>query len=278
MDIGVYIFPTEYSIGMADLGVALEERAFESLFVPEHTHIPVGRYTPFPGGEPMPREYYCTLDPFVSLTAAASVTQTLRLGTGICLMSQRDPIVTAKVVASLDVLSGRFEFGIGAGWNQDEIENHGTVFQNRFSVMADRVKAMQKIWTMKEAVYDGKFIQFDAVWSWPKPAQKPYPPVLLGGETIYSLRRIVEFCDGWLPRGDKITEPKTSIEALRICADEANRDLDSISITVFRAPPDEDYLAKCKEADINRVLLPLPSAGRDTVMPLLDDYTRFLRP
>ena len=164
MKIGVYIFPTTYSISIVDLARALEDRGFESLFVPEHTHIPVSRRTPFPGGEPLPQEYSNTLDPFVVLSAAAVATRTLRVGTGICLVSQRDPIVTAKAVASLDVLSGgRFEFGIGAGWNQDEIENHGTAFDNRFRIMADRVKAMQTIWTEEEAAYDGPFTHFESV-------------------------------------------------------------------------------------------------------------------
>ena len=277
MKIGVYIFPTTYSISIVDLARALEDRGFESLFVPEHTHIPVSRRTPFPGGEPLPQEYSNTLDPFVVLSAAAVATRTLRVGTGICLVSQRDPIVTAKAVASLDVLSGgRFEFGIGAGWNQDEIENHGTAFDNRFRIMVDRVKAMQTIWTEEEAAYDGPFTHFESVWSWPKPVQKPYPPVLLGGETKYSLRRIVDFCDGWFPRGNKMTDPSAGMGELRVYADEAGRDMDSISVSVFRAPPEESSLAKCREAGILRVLLALPSEGQDVVMPLLDQYTELL--
>ena len=277
MKIGVYIFPTTYSISIVDLARALEDRGFESLFVPEHTHIPVSRRTPFPGGEPLPQEYSNTLDPFVVLSAAAVATRTLRVGTGICLVSQRDPIVTAKAVASLDVLSGgRFEFGIGAGWNQDEIENHGTAFDNRFRIMVDRVKAMQTIWTEEEAAYDGPFTHFESVWSWPKPVQKPYPPILLGGETKYSLRRIVDFCDGWLPRGNKMTDPSAGMGELRVYADEAGRDMDSISVSVFRAPPEESYLTKCREAGVLRVLLALPSEGQDVVMPLLDRYTALL--
>ena len=273
MKIGVFIFSTEYSIRMVDLARALEERGFESLFVPEHTHIPLSRRTPFPGGEPLPREYFNTLDPFVDLTAAAVVTQTLRIGTGICLVSQRDPIVTAKAVASLDLISeGRFEFGIGAGWNQDELENHGTRYEDRFRVMVDRVKAMQAIWTGEEASYDGKFTHFEPAWLWPKPVQKPYPPILLGGETKYSLRRVMEFCDGWMPRGNNMTDPKAAMEKLRGYADEAGRDMDSIAVSVCRAPPKADYLAKCREAGVMRVLLQLPSAGQDVVMPLLDQY------
>ena len=273
MKIGVFIFSTEYSIRMVDLARALEERGFESLFVPEHTHIPLSRRTPFPGGEPLPREYSNTLDPFVDLTAAAVVTRTLRIGTGICLVSQRDPIVTAKAVASLDLISeGRFEFGIGAGWNQDELQNHGTRYEDRFRVMVDRVKAMQAIWTGEEASYDGEFTRFEPAWSWPKPVQKPHPPILLGGETKYSLRRVMDFCDGWMPRGNFMTDPKTVMEELRDYADEAGRDMNSIEVSVFRAPPKADYLAKCQEAGIMRVLLQLPSADQDVVMPLLDQY------
>ena len=273
MKIGVFIFSTEYSIRMVKLAQALEDRGFESLFVPEHTHIPVSRRTPFPGGEPLPREYSNTLDPFVDLAAAAAVTSTLRIGTGICLVSQRDPIVTAKAVASLDLLSGgRFEFGIGAGWNQDELESHGTRYEDRFRVMVDRVKAMQVIWTGEEASYDGEFTRIEPAWSWPKPVQKPYPPVILGGETKYTLRRVMDFCDGWMPRGNFMADPSSVMETLRRYADEAGRDMSSIAVSVFRAQPKADYLAQCQEAGVMRVVLQLPSAGEDVVMPLLDEY------
>ena len=273
MKIGVFIFSTEYSIRMVKLAQALEDRGFESLFVPEHTHIPVSRRTPFPGGEPLPREYSNTLDPFVDLATAAAVTNTLRIGTGICLVSQRDPIVTAKAVASLDLLSGgRFEFGIGAGWNQDELESHGTRYEDRFNVMVDRVKAMQAIWTGEEASYGGEFTRIEPAWSWPKPVQKPYPPVILGGETKYTLRRVMDFCDGWMPRGNYMADPSSVMETLRRYADEAGRDMGSIAVSVFRAQPKADYLAQCQEAGVMRVVLQLPSAGEDVVMPLLDEY------
>ena len=273
MKIGVIIFSTEYSIRMVKLARALEDRGFESLFVTEHTHIPVSRRTPFPGGEPLPREYSNTLDPFVDLAAAAAVTSTLRIGTGICLVSQRDPIVTAKAVASLDLLSGgRFEFGIGAGWNQDELESHGTRYEDRFNVMVDRVKVMQAIWTGEEASYGGEFTRIEPAWSWPKPVQKPYPPVILGGETKYTLRRVMDFCDGWMPRGNFMADPSSVMETLRRYADEAGRDMSSIAVSVFRAQPKADYLAQCQEAGVMRVVLQLPSAGEDVVMPLLDEY------
>ena len=277
MNIGVYIFPTEYSIPIVELACHLEDRGIESLFVPEHTHIPVSRRTPFPGGEPLPKEYSHTLDPFVALAAVASRTTTLRIGTGICLLIERDPIVTAKVVASLDHLSnGRFELGLGAGWNAEEMENHGTEFENRFRILVDRAKAMQKIWTQQEAHYDGEFVQFDPIWSWPKPVQKPHPPLLLGGETEHTLRRVVDFADGWFPRGNKLPDPSAGMDQLRHHADQSGRDMKSLSVTVFRASPDEGYLEKCRAAGITRVLLRVPSEGSDTVLPLLDEYAKLL--
>ena len=245
MKIGVYIFPTEYSIPIVELACHLEDRGIESLFVPEHTHIPASRRTPFPSGGPLPKEYSHTLDPFVALAAVASRTTKLRIGTGICLLIERDPIVTAKVVASLDHLSnGRFELGLGAGWNAEEMQNHGTKFEDRFRVLVDRAKAMQKIWTEEEASYDGEFVQYDSIWSWPKPVQKPHPPLLLGGETKHTLRRVVDFADGWFPRGNKLPDPGAGMEQLQYYADQSGRDMKSLSVTVFRAFSDEEYLEK----------------------------------
>ena len=277
MKIGVYIFPTEYSIPIVELACHLEDRGIESLFVPEHTHIPASRRTPFPSGGPLPKEYSHTLDPFVALAAVASRTTKLRIGTGICLLIERDPIVTAKVVASLDHLSnGRFELGLGAGWNAEEMQNHGTKFEDRFRVLVDRAKAMQKIWTEQEASYDGEFVQYDSIWSWPKPVQKPHPPLLLGGETKHTLRRVVDFADGWFPRGNKLPDPGAGMERLQYYADQSGRDMKSLSVTVFRALSDEAYLEKCRSAGIARVLLPLPSEDGDTVLPLLDQYAKLL--
>ena len=277
MNIGVYIFPTEYSIPIVELACHLEDRGIESLFVPEHTHIPASRRTPFPSGGPLPKEYSHTLDPFVALAAVASRTTKLRIGTGICLLIERDPIVTAKVVASLDHLSnGRFELGLGAGWNAEEMQNHGTKFEDRFRVLVDRAKAMQKIWTEVEASYDGEFVQYDSIWSWPKPVQKPHPPLLLGGETKHTLRRVVDFADGWFPRGNKLPDPGAGMEQLQYYADQSGRDMKSLSVTVFRAFSDEAYLEKCRAAGIARVLLPLPSEDSDTVLPLLDQYAKLL--
>jgi probable F420-dependent oxidoreductase len=278
MKIGVYIFSTDYCIGIVELARALEERGYGSLFVPEHTHIPTSRRSPWPGGAELPREYSHTLDPLVGLAAAATATEKLRLGTGIVLLTERDPIVTAKAVATLDLISnGRVDFGIGAGWNAEEMENHGTVFDTRFRVMVDRAKAMQAIWTQDEAAYKGEFTEFDAIWSWPKPVQKPHPPILLGGETRHTLRRIMDFCDGWIPRGRSFADPQAEMARLERYADEAGRDMSTISTTLFGANPDADYLEKCAAAGVDCALLALPSEGPDSVLPLLDKYAAFIK-
>ena len=277
MKIGVTIFPTDYSIAMTALAPALEERGFDSLFVPEHTHIPTSRRSPWRGGGELPREYSHTLDPFVGLAAAAAVTSTLRLGTGICLVTERDPIVTAKAVASLDLVSGgRFDFGIGAGWNAEEMEHHGTRFETRFRVMEDRVKAMQAIWAADEAAYGGEFTSFEPLWSWPKPVQAPHPPILLGGESVHTMRRIMDFCSGWLPRGALLPDPAEGMARLRAAAAEAGRDPATVSVTVFGAPAEAAYLDACREAGIDRALLLLPSEGRGALLPLIDRYAALI--
>jgi probable F420-dependent oxidoreductase len=278
MKIGFYYFATDYSMPIVEVARALEEHGYESLFLPEHTHIPASRRSPWPGGAQLPRQYSHTLDPFVGLAAAAAATRTLRLGTGICLLTERDPIVTAKAVATLDLVSnGRFEFGIGAGWNAEEMENHGTKFDTRFRVMVDRAKAMQAIWTQDEAAYEGEFTRFEPIWSWPKPVQKPHPPILLGGETRHTLRRVVEFCDGWFPRGrDSFDDPAAEMARLKSFADEAGRDVRTISTTLFGGKPEAAYLDKCRTAGLDRVLFALPSAGSDEVMPVIERYTAFL--
>lgn len=277
MKIGVYFFSTAYAMPIDELARALEERGFSSLFLPEHTHIPTSRRSPWPGGAELPREYSNTLDPFVALATAAAVTKKLRVGTGICLLPQRDPIVTAKEVATLDLLSGgRFDFGIGAGWNAEEMENHGTEFDTRFKVMVDRAKAMKAIWTEDEAAYGGDFVQFDKIWSWPKPVQKPHPPILLGGETKYTLRRVVDFCDGWFPRPRGFQDPKTRMAEFKQVADAAGRDFSTLSTTLFGATPDGDYLKVCEEAGVDCALFQLKSEGSEALLPKLDDLARFV--
>jgi len=277
MHIGAFIFATDYSIDIRELAGALEERGFESLFLPEHTHIPVSRKSPWPGGSELPKEYKHTYDPFVALSFAASATKRLKLGTGICLVPQRDPIVTAKCVASLDRLSGgRFIFGIGGGWNVDEMENHGARYETRFKLLRERVLAMKALWTQDEAAFHGDFVNFDPAWAYPKPTQNPHPPIVLGGESQYTLRRVVEFCDGWFPRGGPKFEPAEGMSRLRQAAAEAGRDMATLSVSVFRAPADKKGLAACAEAGVTRAILPLPSAGRDEVLALLDRYAPLL--
>jgi probable F420-dependent oxidoreductase len=278
MDIGVCIFATEYAIRIDELARAAEARGFESLWVPEHTHIPVSRRTPFPGGGQLAKEYSHTLDPFVALSAAAAATSRLMIGTGICLIIERDPITTAKEVATLDFLSGgRFLLGIGAGWNADEMENHGTAFKSRYRVMRERVLAMKEIWTQDEAAFHGEFVNFDAIWSYPKPVQKPHPPVLLGGETAHTLQRVVDFGEGWFPRARAVDAILPGLADLRERAARAGRDPNAISTSVFGAPPDAATLDRWAQAGVTRAILRLPSEGRERVLPLLDQWAKLIR-
>jgi probable F420-dependent oxidoreductase len=278
MHIGICQFSTDYSIRIDELAREAEQRGFESLFVPEHTHNPVSRRTPFPGGTELPKEYSHTHDPFVALMAAAAATTTLRIGTGICLIIERDTITTAKSVASLDVLSnGRFELGIGAGWNVEEMENHSTEFKTRFKRLREQVLAMKQIWTKDEAEYHGQFVSFDTIWAWPKPAQKPNPPVLLGGESGHTLQRVVDFCEGWFPRGRAPEVILPGIKDLKARADKAGRDFKTISISVFGARPEARTLDTYAGAGVTRAILRLPSEGRDTILPLLDQYAKLVR-
>jgi probable F420-dependent oxidoreductase len=271
MRVGVFYFPTDYGIHPGELARELEARGFESLFVCEHTHIPLSRRTPFPGGGDLPKRYAHTHDPFVALSFAAAATHKLVLGTGVCLVVEHDPIVTAKSVASLDQLSGgRFAFGIGAGWNAEEMENHGTRYESRYQVMRERVLAMKAIWTQEEAAFHGKFVQFDPIWSYPKPAWKPHPPVLLGGETDHTLKRVVEFGDGWLPRAVPGFDAKQTVDRLRRMASAAGRDPSTLSITVFGAPADPAVLSEYRQAGIQRALLEVPDLSREEILRVID--------
>ncbi|HMH50004.1 MAG TPA: LLM class F420-dependent oxidoreductase [Candidatus Acidoferrum sp.] len=275
MQTGIAIFDTEYSIDIQELARATEERGFESLWVPEHTHIPTSRKSPFAGGE-LPEQYKHTLDPFVSLTAAAVVTTRLKVGTGICLVIERDTITTAKSVASVDhVSNGRFLFGVGGGWNREEMEHHGTDFPTRFKRLEEQVKAMKALWTKDVAEYHGKFVDFEPVWAWPKPIQKPHPPVYFGGESGYTLQRIVEIGDGWFPRGRAGAESVLKGMAdLKARAAKAGRDFKTLAVSVFAAKPDAADLAKLAEGGVTRAIFLLPSEGRDKTLPLLDQYAK----
>jgi probable F420-dependent oxidoreductase len=273
MNYGVFQFSTDYAMRIDDLARETEARGFESLFVPEHTHIPASRKSRWPGGADLPREYWHTLDPFVALAAAAAVTTRLRLGTGICLVIERDPITLAKEVASLDHLSGgRLLFGIGGGWNAEEMANHGTAFETRFQLLRERIEAMQQIWTKEEAEYHGRFVDFDKLWSYPKPVQRPHPPILMGGAGPHARQRAVDFGGHWMPLGGRsFSEPiPESLADLRARAEKAGRDPRAVTLSVFGVPPDEARVTALREAGASRAIFGLPAAGRDQVLPLLD--------
>jgi probable F420-dependent oxidoreductase len=277
MHLGIAMFPTEYAISPDELASEVEQRGFESIWFPEHTHIPASRRTPWPGGGDLPREYWHTYDPFIALTAAASATTRLRLGTGICLVIERDPIVTAKEVATLDKLSnGRVIFGIGGGWNAEEMENHGTDYKQRWRVLRERALAMKEIWTKDEAEFHGEFVNFDPIWSFPKPVQKPHPPILMGGDGPTTFERVIEFCDGWMPIGLRLVNVEEKIAALRKRAEEADRDPSSISITIFAANADRKALDGLERAGVERAIFYVPPAGRDKVLPVLDRYVQVM--
>jgi probable F420-dependent oxidoreductase len=277
MHIGVCYFPTDYGIDIRELARAAEERGFDSLLLPEHTHIPTSRRTPFPGGGELPKCYSHTHDPFVALSFAAAATSKILLGTGICLVPQRDPIVTAKSIASLDRLSnGRFLFGIGGGWNVDEMENHGARYETRFKLMRECILAMKALWTEEEASFHGEMVNFDPVWLYPKPAQRPHPPILLGGSSDHTLKRVVEFCDGWLPIARAGFNAKEAVARLHQAASAAGRDFSTLSINTFAAPPEEAVLAGYREAGIQRSFLAIPDLTRDEILGVLDQYARLI--
>jgi probable F420-dependent oxidoreductase len=275
MKFGIAIFPTDYAISMTELAPAVEERGFESLWVAEHSHIPTSRATPFASGGELPKQYSHTLDPFVALTAAAVATRTLLVATGVCLVIERDTIHTAKSVASLDHLSGgRFLFGIGGGWNREEMANHGTRFETRWRLLREQVEAMKAIWTREEPEYHGELVSFDPIWCWPKPVQQPHPPVLLGGNGPNTLKRVVRYADGWMPnRGDILGR----IPELRRMAAEAGRE--PIPVTTYgRGDDGPADLERLRDAGIDRVIWYLPADGRDAALRRLDEVTGLIRP
>lgn len=278
MKIGATFFATEYAISLTELGKRLEDLGFESLFLPEHTHIPASRRTPFPAGGELPREYSATYDPFLSLTAVAAVTERLLLATGVCLVTERDPIVTAKEVATLDHFSnGRFLFGVGAGWNEEEMENHGTDPKKRWKVLRERVEAMREIWTNETAEYHGETVDFDGTWQWPKPLQRPHPPVLLGASTAKALPRAVRYCDGWMPSGlGGITDWAPLIGELREAYADAGKPVPTVSI--YGAAADAQSLAQHARAGVDRAILRLPSAPAEEMIPLLEKRVALLEP
>jgi probable F420-dependent oxidoreductase len=280
LNFGTSMFFTDYSMAPGELGQALEERGFESVWAPEHSHIPLSRKTPFPGSGDLPKKYYDAMDPFVTLTVAAMATKTLKVGTGICLVAQRDPIQTAKLVASIDtVTGGRFLFGIGNGWNQDEMENHGTVFASRHKLARENVEAMKAIWTKSKAEYHGEFVNFDPMMAWPKPVQKPHPPVIVGGAFPYSARRAIRYGDGWIPQAARggYSEIADMIPEFRKMATEAGRDPKSIEITVWFPKQDADLMKRYEDLGVARVVFNLDSEKADKVMPTIDSLAGLMR-
>jgi probable F420-dependent oxidoreductase len=279
MKFGIATFPTDYSFHPAELARAAEERGFESLWVAEHSHIPVSRATPWPGGADLPKMYYDVCDPFVSLAMAAAATTRLKVATGVCLVVQRDPIQTAKQVASLDMLSGgRFLFGVGGGWNREEMQNHGTDPSHRFRLLRERIEAMKAIWTASKAEYHGELVDFEPIYAWPKPVQKPHPPIHVGGEAPGGIRRAVRYGDGWVPlagRGD--ADPVQSLPALREAAEKAGRDPGSIEVSIYGAPPRKDAVARYAEAGMSRAIFLVPPQERDETLARLDAQAEIAR-
>ena len=276
MDFGAAMFFTDYSLTPSELGQALEARGFESLWAPEHSHIPTSRTTSFPQGGELPKKYYDAMDPFVTLTAAAMATKTFKIGTGVCLVAQRDPIQTAKLVASIDQVSrGRFMFGVGGGWNAEEMADHGTAFKTRFKLMRERIAAMKEIWTKSPAEYHGEFVDFPPMVTWPKPVQKPHPPVIVGGAFPYAARRALAYGDGWIPHASRpqygdVTE---FLPRFHQMAAEAGR---AVSVTVWGGREDLDRLKRHRDLGIARLVVSLPSAKADEVLPVLDRWAQLM--
>lgn len=266
MRFGIATFVTDEGIRPDALGRALEERGFDSLFLAEHSHIPASRETPYPGGGDLPRYYYRTLNPFVALTAAAAVTSRLILGTGIALLPQRDTIHTAKEVASLDLISrGRFAFGVGVGWNREEMRNHGVDPATRGARMNEQLGALKEIWTRDKAEFHGDHVDFGPIYSWPKPVQKPHPPIYLGGESPAALRRLAEFGDAWLPRAH--TTPEEIKRVRRWLTDQGR---DNVPFTVYAAGTDPAELAGYADAGVDEITLSLETLPEPDTLRALD--------
>ena len=275
MKFGGAMFFTDYSMTAMELALALEERGFKSVWAPEHSHIPLSRKTPYPGGGELPKEYYDAMDPFVVLAAASQATKTIKLGTGVLLVQQRDAIQTAKLVASIDQVSqGRFLFGVGGGWNQDEMENHGTVYASRFKRMRESIEAMKEIWAKEHAEYHGEFVKFDPMIARPKPVTKPHPPIHVGGAFPHGARRAIRYGDGWIPvaRGDL----SDVLPKFRQMAQEAGRDPKSIEITLFGLAEDADRLKRFADIGVGRVVPMFPPQKADRVLPIIDRWSKLM--
>jgi len=264
------MFPTDDAVAPDELAPMAEERGFESLFFPEHTHIPASRESAYPGGGELPEMYSHTHDPFVALTMAAAATERLLVGTGICLVVERDPITTAKGVASLDQLSGgRFLFGVGAGWNREEMANHGTDPGRRFGLMRERIEAMKAIWTEDEASYHGRYVDFDRIWSWPKPVSQPYPPIIVGGNGERVLNRVIAYGDEWMPnRIESVDRLRERMEQLGRMASDAGRETPKVGL--YAAPAKAAEMASYEGIGISRYVLFVPPVHRPQAEARLD--------
>jgi probable F420-dependent oxidoreductase len=278
VDHGIMMFPTDYAIDPGALAKEVEDRGFDSLWFPEHSHIPTSRESPYPGGGDLPRMYLHTYDPFVALTAAACATTTLKLATGICLVIERDTINTAKEVASLDRLSGgRFLFGIGGGWNREEMADHGTNPKTRMRLMGEQIKAMKELWTKEEAEFHGEFVDFDPSWAWPKPVQDPHPPVYVGGMGPGVEDRVLDFGDAWLPQRvgpDNIGQFEERANALQQRAADAGRG--RIPMSLFGAETSSEALDGYRRIGLDRAIYGVSSADRDTVLKELDELAKLV--
>jgi probable F420-dependent oxidoreductase len=280
MQFGAAMFFTDYSMGAADLAQALEARGFESVWAPEHSHIPTSRRSPYQAGGELPKQYYDVMDPFVSLAAAAAVTKTIKLGTGVCLVIQRDTIQTAKSVASLDQVSGgRFLFGIGGGWNAEEMEDHGTEFKSRFKKMREQIEAMKEIWTKDAAEYHGDLVGFGPMAAWPKPVQKPHPPVIVGGAFPHSARRALRYGDGWIPNASRqqYADVTDYLPQFKEMAAQMGRDPAQVPVTIWGATEDYDRLRRYGDQGIVRVIVSLPPEKADKTLPALDRWAELIR-
>jgi probable F420-dependent oxidoreductase len=276
MRIGITAFLSDRSMRPDEFAREIEARGFDAMYVPEHTHIPTSRLTPAPMGEPLPEQYHRILDPFVALTAAAMATERIRIGTAVCLMVERDPFVTAKEVATLDWLSGgRFVFGVGFGWNKEEMADHGVDYKQRREVSRERVLAMKRLWEDEEASFEGDHVRFDPSWAWPKPTQKPHPPILLGGGAGPKLfAHIAEYCDGWMPIGGKGVG--AALPDLQRAFEEAGRDPSTIEVSATGSIPDPGKLDYFRSIGITEVILGVSYGPRDAVLPELDRFAKLV--
>ena len=280
MEIGAALFFTDYSMAAADLAVALEERGYESVWAPEHSHIPTSRLSPFPPGGELPKEYYDCMDPFVALAVAGAVTKRLKLGTGVCLVVQRDPIQTAKLVASIDQTSGgRFLFGVGNGWNAEEMADHGTTdFKGRHKLARERIEAMKVIWTKSKASYDGELVKLPEMMAWPKPAQKPHPPIIVGGAFPYAARRAIAYGDGWIPHAARqgYSDVTEYLPEFHRMARDAGRDPASLPVTVWGSNVNADDIKRMRDKGVARVVVQLKTANADAILPVLDSFAKLI--